>query len=62
MKKVVRILGVALVSIGFLAACDADIENPDVNDPDVSDPAVEDPAFDDGIDGEVDDGMDDGDF
>lgn len=62
MKKIVKILGVTLISIGFLAACDTDVENPDLNDPAVNDPAVEDPAFEEDMNGGiVDDGMD-GDF
>lgn len=62
MKKITKILGVALISIGFLAACDADVDNPDLNDPAVNDPAVEDPAFEEDMnDGIVDDEMD-GDF
>lgn len=62
MKKITKILGVALISIGFLAACDADVDNPDLNDPAVNDPAVEDPGFEDNVnDDVVDDGVD-GDF
>lgn len=58
MKKVIKLLGVSAIAVGFLAACDADFEdpnNPGLNDPTVEDPAdpnpgVEDPAVDDGMD------------
>lgn len=57
MKKVIKILTITLISIGFLAACDAETDNPDLNDP-----AVEDPAMDDGIDDNLNNDTEEGDF
>lgn len=45
MRKLLKLFAIGFVSIGILAACDGEIEDPDgVNDPAVNDPAVEDPA------------------
>ncbi|BAM48076.1 hypothetical protein [Amphibacillus xylanus] len=57
MKKVIKILTITLISIGFLAACDAGTDNPDLYDP-----AVEDPAMDDGIDDNLNNDTEEGDF
>lgn len=44
MKKLLSVFSITFVSLGLLAACDGDIEDP------VEDPAVDDPAVDEDVD------------
>ncbi|WP_017470839.1 hypothetical protein [Amphibacillus jilinensis] len=51
MKKLLSVFGITFVSLGLLAACDGDMEDP------VEDPAVDEPAEDPAVDQDVDEGL-----